>query len=105
MLPDDEDAVTDELNRRIAARAKADRESEATAPGPSGKKGDVHSSDEDYTGKTAEKTDKKKTKTADKKDKGKSKKTNDEKDVGKWQVSHMSLAESRYLVGHVWGWA
>lgn len=95
MLPDDEDAVTDELNRRIAARAKADRESEATAPGPSGKKGDVHSSDEDYTGKTAEKTDKKKTKTADKKDKGKSKKTNDEKDVGKWQVSHMSLAESR----------
>ena len=79
MLPDDNEHVEDELRRRIVARAKADKE-ESKKQSTTGD--DVGVSD-------AESPKKKK------KDKKDSKEKDTEKDPGKWQLSHMSLAETR----------
>ena len=90
MLPDDNEHVADELRRRIAARAKADKEETKK-----------QSTAEEGGGSDAESPKKKKKEKKDKKDTQKDKDT--DKDVGKWQLSHMNLAETRGSVA-IWSW-
>ena len=85
MLDDKNQHVIDELNRRALARAKADKADEKDTPTKKSSPDSERSGDE---------SPKKKKKKKDKKDSA----DTSEKDVGKWKIAHMSLAESRFLI-------
>ncbi len=90
MLPADSIPVQNELDRRLAARAKADTRAEDEQNGTkkkSNKKGEKTKKEDNNTDQ-AETTDEKEDKTAD-------------KDPAKWQMAHMALAESRCLARHI----
>ena len=81
--------MQNELDRRLAARAKADAraEDEQTGTKKKTKKGDKTKNDDNNTDK-AETTDEKEDKNTD-------------KDPAKWQMAHMALAESRCPARHI----
>ena len=84
MLPDDNEFVMKELDRRILARAKADAKELEDGKGKAPKKG--KNKDEAKDGNSGEQGEEKKgTKSAE------------EKDPAKWQEAHMMLAETRSL--------